>query len=492
MVSVSCAVFAARAVPRAPSASRSPTRLAAARDGDASASSSSSSAVPSPPPRRDYASLFARGAEGGCPPLFLAPMEGLGDRRLRRALARSTGGFDEACREFTRVPGALSQGAKPEKLLRGIALNGYAADELLLLGDDAEDTHLLAAQLMGSNPELLERCARILATEGNAPRVDLNCGCPANVVTGKGAGSSLLRDPAAVYASVAAVARGVAGTGCAVTLKLRSGYDDRGLLRENLLAAQAGGAQFVTLHPRTRREGYTGNARWEDIAFAVDLLDVPVVGNGDVTSPAKAFELLERTNCAGVMIGRGAVQDPLIFRRIKAAFAARRRDSSGESSEEKKKAETERDGAFLFEGDEDEDEHEPATITRFLRAFAAEAFAGEALPGTRVRASKRLSASDLEKFKLGKLKQVCKYLFAANPGLTPYLAEVLTADADAGADAEATLARIERLVEAHWRPPEDVLVDAFSMRAGYERGMRDGGKAVQSTFVAAKSRTGEE
>ena len=186
------------------------------------------------------------------------------------------------------------------------------------------------------------------------------------------------------------------------------------------------------------------------------------------------------------------MQDPLIFRRIKAAFAARRRDSSGESSEEKKKAETERDGAFLFEGDEDEDEHEPATITRFLRAFAAEAFAGEALPGTRVRASKRLSASDLEKFKLGKLKQVCKYLFAANPGLTPYLAEVLTADADAGADAEATLARIERLVEAHWRPPEDVLVDAFSMRAGYERGMRDGGKAVQSTFVAAKSRTGEE
>ena len=492
MVSVSCAVFVARAVPRAPSASRSPTRLAAARDGDASASSSSSSAVPSPPPRRDYASLFARGAEGGCPPLFLAPMEGLGDRRLRRALARSTGGFDEACREFTRVPGALSQGAKPEKLLRGIALNGYAADELLLLGDDAEDTHLLAAQLMGSNPELLERCARILATEGNAPRVDLNCGCPANVVTGKGAGSSLLRDPAAVYASVAAVARGVAGTGCAVTLKLRSGYDDRGLLRENLLAAQAGGAQFVTLHPRTRREGYTGNARWEDIAFAADLLDVPVVGNGDVTSPAKAFELLERTNCAGVMIGRGAVQDPLIFRRIKAAFAARRRDSSGESSEEKKKAETERDGACLFEGDGDEDENEPATITRFLRAFAAEAFAGEALPGTRVRASKRLSASDLEKFKLGKLKQVCKYLFAANPGLTPYLAEVLTADADAGADAEATLARIERLVEAHWRPPEDVLVDAFSMRAGYERGMRDGGKAAQSTFVAAKSSTEEE
>ena len=416
--------------------------------------------MPSPPPRRDYAALFARGAEGGCPPLFLAPMEGLGDRRLRRALARSTGGFDEACREFTRVPGALSQGAKPEKLLRGVALNGYAADELLFLGDETsgetEDMHLLAAQVMGSNPELLERCARFLAAEGGAPRVDLNCGCPANVVTGKGAGSSLLRDPADVYESVAAVARGVRGTGCAVTAKLRSGYDDRGLLRENLLAAQAGGAAFVTLHPRTRREGYTGHARWEDIAFAVDVLDVPVVGNGDVTSPAKAFELVRETNCAGVMIGRGAVQDPLVFRRIKTAFA-----SSG------------RDDAF----DSDLDPNEPAAIKRFLRAFAAEAFAGEALPGARVRASKRLSARDLEKFKLGKLKQVCKYLFAANPGLTPHLAAVLSADENA-VTAEATLERIERLVEAHWRAPTDVLVDAFSMRAGYERGMRDGGKAV--------------
>jgi len=456
MVSASCAVCAARAAPRAPSAPRPSTRLAAARDGDAGASSSVSSAVPSPPPRRDYAALFARGAEGGCPPLFLAPMEGLGDRRLRRALARSTGGFDEACREFTRVPGALSQGAKPEKLLRRVALNGYAADELLETDMGVGDMHLLAAQLMGSNPELLEQCARILATEGGAPRVDLNCGCPASVVTGKGAGSSLLRDPTFLYESVAAVARGVRDTGCAVTLKLRSGYDDRGLLRENLLAAQAGGAQFVTLHPRTRREGYAGRARWADIAFAADLLDVPVVGNGDVTSPAKAFELVRLTNCAGVMIGRGAVQDPLVFRRIRDAFASES-ENSGNTN----------------------DPNEPAEITRFLRAFAAEAFAGEALPGTRARASKRLSARDLEKFKLGKLKQVCKYLFAANPGLTPYLAEVLSADAEA-VTADATLERIERLVEAHWRAPEDVLVDAFSMRAGYERGMRDGGKAAQS------------
>ena len=190
------------------------------------AASASSPAVP-PPPRRDYASLFARGKNGGCPPLFLAPMEGLGDARLRRSLSLSVGGFDEACREFTRVPGTLSQGAKAEKLLRGIALNGYDAEELsrpanasvfdavgVSPGDVAESNRfrdddddnagppLLAAQLMGSNPDLLEHCARVLARETRAPRVDLNCGCPANVVTGKGAGSSLLRDPNDVYACV--------------------------------------------------------------------------------------------------------------------------------------------------------------------------------------------------------------------------------------------------------------------------------------------------
>ena len=156
------------------------------------AASASSPAVP-PPPRRDYASLFARGKNGGCPPLFLAPMEGLGDARLRRSLSLSVGGFDEACREFTRVPGTLSQGAKAEKLLRGIALNGYDAEELsrpanasvfdavgVSPGDVAESNRfrddddddagppLLAAQLMGSNPDLLEHCARPRARDARA------------------------------------------------------------------------------------------------------------------------------------------------------------------------------------------------------------------------------------------------------------------------------------------------------------------------------------
>lgn len=427
--------------------------FASARVASASAASTSSSS--DCPPRRDYAALFARGrAPGGCPPLFLAPMEGLGDHRLRRALALSTGGFDEACREFTRVPGVLSQGAKPERLLRGIALKGYDARELV--HPDSRAPHLLGAQLMGSNTELLERCARILAEEGGAPRVDLNCGCPANVVTGKGAGSSLLRDPRDVEACVAAVRRGVAGTGAVATLKLRSGYDDKGLLRENLLAAQEGGAEFITLHPRTRAQGYSGRAEWADVAFAVDLLDVPVVGNGDVTSPLRAARLIAETGCAGVMIGRGAVQDPLVFRRVAAAFAwpgyVERAAGGGGGA----------GGEEWWGLDRDEEAEE---VCAFLRRFAAVAF--DEKPARKPRKNR---PNDLENFKLGKLKQVCKYLFAGNPGLVPHLSRVLAADV-ADVTAEETLARVEALVRERWTTPEDVLVDAFSMRTRYADGV---------------------
>ena len=465
---------------------------------------------PKPKPRRDYAALFARGKDGaGCPPLFLAPMEGLGDRRLRRALAFSSGGFDEACREFTRVPGVLSQGAKPERLLRGIALNGYDAHELMSPSTSTSTGTLLAAQVMGSNVELLERCARYLAEEGGAPRVDLNCGCPANVVTGKGAGSSLLRDPRDVEACVAAVARGVAGTGCAVSLKLRSGYDDRELLRDNLLAAQAGGAQFITLHPRTRAQGYSGRAQWADIALAVDVLDIPVIGNGDVTSPKRATELLFETGCAGIMIGRGAVQDPLIFRRIAAALGyGGGRGGGGNIGEGGSSAAagakgdtgTSSSASSSFGGERGEDvsasasvrsgglwglsrEEEAREVVLFLRRFADEVFndAEERLSMARQR-QRRQRPEDMENFKLGKLKQICKYLFASNQSLSRHITRVLGTRLE-DATPRALLDEIEELVMQEWNTPEDVLVDAFSMRTRYADGV---GKKEKAGRIADK------
>ena len=244
------------------------------------------------------------------------------------------------------------------------------------------------------------------------------------------------------------------------TLKLRSGYDDDSLLRENLLAAQEGGAAFVMLHPRTRRQGYSGRANWKDIAIAVETLDVPVIGNGDVTSPERARALLFETGCAGIMVGRGAVQDPLVFRRIKAELRA------GDWSEGGGGAASSSSSFGLTPAEE------ASEVVRFLRAFAAEVFADDLLISPRKRRRKlKGGAAAEEQFKLGKLKQIVKYLFAGNASLSPHLSRVLSCDSiDNGITAREMLDVVCDLVATSWDTPTDVLVDAFSMRTSYEGG----------------------
>ena len=235
----------------------------------------------------------------GTPYLFLAPMEGIGDAAFRHAMA-SIGGFDEACTEFMRVP-----------------LNAHVAS--LAKRYNPKDTAPIpqAAQLMGSDPFLMAEMTKEVVKRG-APRVDLNCGCPSNTVTGKGAGSSLLKEPNHLYAVAKAM---VQATPIPVTAKLRSGFADTSLFKENLLAAQESGVKFITLHPRTKADGYAPPARWDLIAEAKLILKIPVVGNGDILTPKDALRMLEQTKCDALMIGRGAVIYPFIFHEIKAQFS---------------------------------------------------------------------------------------------------------------------------------------------------------------------------
>lgn len=235
----------------------------------------------------------------GCPYLFLAPMEGVGDRAFRKAMA-TIGGFDEACTEFLRVP-----------------LNAHVAS--LAKRYIANETHPIpqAAQIMGSDPELMAEMTRAVFQRG-APRVDLNCGCPSNTVTGKGAGSSLLKDPHHLYKVAKAM---VDSVDISVTIKMRSGFEDTRLFEENLLAAQESGVKFITLHPRTKVEGYGPPANWELIRKAKELLKVPVVGNGDILTVADVERMLFTTSCDAIMIGRGGVINPFIFQEIKAHYS---------------------------------------------------------------------------------------------------------------------------------------------------------------------------
>lgn len=235
----------------------------------------------------------------GSPYLILAPMEGVGDRCFRKAMAL-IGGFDEAVTEFLRVP----RNAHVKSLARE-----YQADETKPIP--------LAAQLMGSEPELMAAMAVEIAARG-APRIDLNCGCPSNTVTGRGAGSSLLKDPDLLYQNARAM---VAAVPIPVTVKMRSGYEDISLFRENLLAAQESGVRFITLHPRTKVDGYGPPARWDLIAEAKSILKIPLVGNGDILTVNDALRMLNTTRCDALMIGRGSVINPFIFHQIKAHFS---------------------------------------------------------------------------------------------------------------------------------------------------------------------------
>jgi len=234
----------------------------------------------------------------GCPYLQLAPMEGVGDHSFRKAMA-SIGGFDEAVRDFLRVP----SNAHVKSLAKA-----YDPDEMAPIP--------LAAQIMGLDPELMAAMAIELASRG-AKRIDVNCGCPSNTVTGRGAGSSLLKDPDILLEVTRAVAEAVS---IPVTVKMRSGYEDISLFTENILAAQESGARYITLHPRTKVEGYTPPARWDLIARAKSLLKIPLVGNGDILTVDDAINMLSITGCDALMIGRGSIMNPFIFHQIRAHF----------------------------------------------------------------------------------------------------------------------------------------------------------------------------
>jgi tRNA-dihydrouridine synthase C len=226
-------------------------------------------------------------------------MEGVGDYCFRKAMA-SVGGFDEAVKDFLRVP----RNAHIKSLARA-----YVAEELAPIP--------LAAQLMGSDPDLMAEMAREVQERG-ALRVDVNCGCPSNMVTGKGAGSSLLRDPGFLHEVVKAVVDAVS---IPVTIKMRSGYEDTSLFKENILAAQETGVRYITLHPRTKADGYGPPANWELIAQAKSLLKIPLVGNGDILNVENALAMLKITGCDGLMIGRGSIINPFIFHQIRAHFS---------------------------------------------------------------------------------------------------------------------------------------------------------------------------
>jgi tRNA-dihydrouridine synthase B len=169
------------------------------------------------------------------------------------------------------------------------------------------DESPLAVQIFGSEPGAMAEAARLVEDAG-ADLVDINFGCPVRKVTKTGAGATLLEDPERACRIVAAVARAVA---VPVTVKMRRGLEDgsRAALALGPRLVDAG-ASSLTLHPRSARQMYTGTADHTLTAELVDLVDVPVVASGDITSRSRARAALEKTGAAAVMVGRAAQGNP--------------------------------------------------------------------------------------------------------------------------------------------------------------------------------------
>jgi len=194
-----------------------------------------------------------------------------------------------------------------QKLLRG------ASGEFALLRSHP-DEHLFGVQLADKRPDCLAEGARLAESRG-ARFVDLNCGCPINLITGRGMGASLLRKPARLGRLVAAMKAAVK---VPVTVKLRTGWHEEKVnVMDVARACEDGGADAITIHGRTREQRYSQAADWDLIGRVATERGVPVIGNGDILTPYEARERMARSGVRSVMIARGALIKPWLFREIK-------------------------------------------------------------------------------------------------------------------------------------------------------------------------------
>lgn len=234
--------------------------------------------------------------------LCLAPMAGITDWPMRLLCYRM--GADYACSEMVSAIGYMC--AKP---------GNEAYRRLLATHPEERNT---ACQLFGKDPVVMGEAAARVTALGRFTSLDINMGCPARKVTSSGEGSALLKTPDRAYAIMAAVK---ANTFLPVTVKTRLGYDEDSMNALEIgRAAESLGFQWFCVHGRTRRQMYSGKADYEAIGRLKASLRIPVIANGDVFAPGDAARILAETGADGLMVGRGAMGNPWLFRTARQAL----------------------------------------------------------------------------------------------------------------------------------------------------------------------------
>lgn len=243
----------------------------------------------------DFLSWLADGST----PLYLAPQAGVSESPFRRLCRRF--GADVVVSEFVSAAGIVLNTARAHGYLRF---------------DDAERP--IGIQIFGADPGMMAEAAALVAEVYAPDFIDINFGCPVKKVVKRNGGSGCLRDLDLVERIIRAVD---AATPLPTTVKIRSGFDEA--TRDPVgiaLRCQDAGARVLCLHARTRADMYGGHARWSEIRDIVEALEIPVIGNGDITSGEDARRMRDETGCAAVMIARGSHGDPWIFMRARAAL----------------------------------------------------------------------------------------------------------------------------------------------------------------------------
>lgn len=230
-------------------------------------------------------------------PLYLAPMAGVTDNIFRQLCKEQ--GADVVVTEFVSAEGIFRRNDRTMRYL-----------------DFDEIERPLGVQLFGAEPGHMGEAARMVIDWVHPDFIDLNFGCPVNKVVSKNGGSSLLRDCPLLEKVARTVVEAVAPF--PVTAKIRIGWDRSSVNAVTTARILEGaGIRAVAVHGRTKEQGYSGEADWETIGAVAASLQIPVIGNGDITCAADVKRRREQTRVAGVMIGRGAMSAPWIFREIK-------------------------------------------------------------------------------------------------------------------------------------------------------------------------------
>ena len=227
--------------------------------------------------------------------LFLAPVAGYSDSAFRSVCIENGAAFTYT--EMVSAEALVRKNLKTEILMQR-----------------AYNEKAYAVQIFGGEPEIMSQAAGIVLEKTHCEVIDINCGCPVPKIIKTGAGSALTRDPDRLY-KVAKAVVDAAGS-VPVTVKIRSGWDAEHITwKEAAQAALNAGSKAITLHARTRAQGYEGKSDWNKLTELVTLMNnkIPVFGSGDLFTPEDAKRMIEQTNCDGVMFARGAMGNPFIF-----------------------------------------------------------------------------------------------------------------------------------------------------------------------------------